>query len=148
MGKRRVTWFVVADGSRARFLTRREDRTGYEIVAEYESPEARSPARDLGSDYPGRTQESATSGRHAIEPREDLHQARKASFVRDVASHLNNANARENFDALILFAAPRSLAQLRNALNDPTQKKIKAEFPKDLTNTPMIELPRHFDDFT
>jgi protein required for attachment to host cells len=144
MAKHRVTWFVLADGSRARFITRRAEGAGYDIVGDYESPEAHLATHEIMSDRPGRSQESGYSSRHAIEPRQDAHQALKASFVHGVAGHLNAANARGDFDALVIYAAPRALAELRASLDEPTQQKIKAEVAKDLTKVPVVELPEHF----
>jgi protein required for attachment to host cells len=147
MAKRKVTWFVLADGSRARFLTKRPETAGYDIVAEYESAEAHVPSHEIGSDRPGRSRESAASARHSITPREDIHRARKASFARDIAAHLNEAGRRGLFDTLVIYAAPRALGELRTALNAEAQKRIKAEIPKDLTRLPLAELPLHFQEF-
>lgn len=146
MPKRRVTWFVLADGSRARFVTRRADGPGYEVVAEYAAPEAQLPTRDLISDRPGRQQESATSAHHGVEPRSDAHRERKAAFAQQIAERLNEAAAQGAFDELVLYAAPRALADLRGALGDGTRAKLKAEFAKDLTKIPLAELPRHFTE--
>lgn len=148
MAKQQVTWFVIADGSRARFLKKCATGSGYEITAEYEARDAHLPSHELGADRPGRTHESAASAHHAIEPRQDLHRARKASFAHDVAAHLNDASGRGAFDALVLYAAPRSLAEFRVALDAGTQRKIKAEVAKDLTKLPLAELSRHFAEFT
>ena len=146
MPKRRVTWFVLADGSRARFVTRRSEGGGYELAAEYESPDAHVPTHDLVSDRPGRVQESAYRAHHGVEPRQVAHRARKDAFAQQVASHLNAASAKGAFDTLVLYAAPRSLAALRAALDEATRGKVKAEFPKDLTKIPLAELPRHLGE--
>jgi len=146
MAKRRVTWLVLADGSRARFVTRRPEGPGYEIAAEYESPEAHVPTHEIMSDRPGRVQESANRAHHGVEPRQDAHRARLESFAQQVASHLNAASAKGAFDELVLYAAPRALATLRSALDDTTRAKVKAEFAKDLTKVPLAELPHHFGD--
>jgi protein required for attachment to host cells len=147
MTKHHVTWFVLADGSRARILTRRELESGYELVAEYQAPEAHVPSHEIVTDRPGRSQESAYTGRHAIEPRQDAHRARKDAFADEVAGHLNQANARGAFTALVLYAAPQTLAALRATLDDATRGKVKAEFPKDLTKVPLSELPGHFAEY-
>jgi protein required for attachment to host cells len=145
MPRRRVTWFVLADGSRARFLTQRSEGPGYDIVAEYEAPEAHLPTRDLVTDRPGRTQESANAAHHGIAPRSDAHRERKAAFVHEIAMRLNTAAADGAFDELVLYAAPQALAELRVALDGHARAKLKAEVAKDLTNIPLIELPRHFE---
>lgn len=148
MAKRHLTWFVLADGSRAIFLTKRPEAPGYDVVAEYESAEAHVPSHELGGDRPGRAHESATSSRHTIAPRQDMHRARKASFTHDVAEHLNDAGRRGLFNALVVYAAPRALGDLRAALDADTRKRIRAEIPKDLTKLPLAELPLHFAEFT
>lgn len=148
MVRRRITWFVLADGSRARILTRRQEGAGYEVAAEYELPELHVPTRDILSDRPARVRESANSAHHAAEPRQDAHRERKVAFAQQVAGHLNAASAKGAFDELVLYAAPRSLATLRDALNEATRGKVKAEFAKDLTKVPLAELPDHFAEFT
>jgi protein required for attachment to host cells len=147
MTKRNLTWFVLADGSRARFLTKRPEISGYDVVAEYESAEAHIPSHELGADHPGRTHESLGASRHAITPRQDMHKARKTAFARDVAAHLNDANRQGLFDFLVVFAAPHTLGELRVALDAETQKRIKGERPKDLTRLPLVELPLHLAEF-
>jgi protein required for attachment to host cells len=141
-----VTWFVLADGAGARFLKRRELESGYDVVAEYVAPEAHLPSRELVSDRPGHGQESAYSGRHAIEPRQDPHGARKNAFAHEIAAHLGRASAEGAFDRLVIYAAPKTLATLREALDETTRAKVKAEFPKDLMKIPFADLPRHFAD--
>jgi protein required for attachment to host cells len=147
MTKRNLTWFVLADGSRARFLTKRPEISGYDVVAEYESAEAHIPSHELGADHPGRTHESMGASRHAIAPRQDMHKARKTAFARDVAAHLNDANRQGLFDFLVVFAAPHTLGELRVALDAETQKRIKGEVAKDLTKLPLVELPLHLAEF-
>lgn len=144
MSKRQVTWFVLADGARARIFEKRLDGPGYAIVAEYQSAEAHRPTRDLGADRPGRTQESATTGRHALEPREDWHQAAKDDFAREVATHLNQACGRSAFDSLVLYALPHVLTSLHRALDNEARRRIKAEVSKDLTKLPIADLESHF----
>ena len=144
MPKRRIVWFVLADGSRARFVTRRGE--GYEIVAEYDAPGAHVPTRDIVSDRLGRQHESATTAHHAVEQRSDPHRERKAAFVRQIAGRLNAASAEGAFDELVLYAAPRALAELRVGLDDGARAKLKAEIAKDLTKTPLAELSHHFAD--
>ena len=148
MGKRRVTWFVLADGSRARFVTNRSEGPGYEVAAEYESPKAHIPTRDMVSDRPGRVQESASRAHHRVEFKHDPHLEQKATFARRVASELNAASAKGAFDELVLFAAARSLATLRANLGEAARRKIKAEIVKDLTKIPLAELPAHLADVT
>ena len=141
--KNETTWFVVADGSRARFLAPIQGKPGYRVVSRYDSAEARRPSRDLVSTPPSRAQESANPAHHAIEPRQDPHVARKAAFAREIANHLRAAGDRGDYDWLVLYADPRSLAVLREALDPVTRGRVRAEIAKDLTKIPIAELSRH-----
>jgi protein required for attachment to host cells len=145
MPRRHTIWIAIADGSRARIVARREEGSGFDIVSEMSSAEANVPSREIWADRPGRTQESGYSGRHAIEPRHDPHQERKAAFIRGFAAQLNEAAEQERFDELILFAPPRSLAELRGSLEERTRRKLKAAVAKDLTKLPLSDLPRHLE---
>lgn len=144
MTKRRITWYVLADGSRARFVTRRAEGAGYEVAAQYDSPEAHVPTREIVSDRPGRVRESANASHHGVEPHHDAHRERKAAFAQQIADRLNAAAAEGAFDELVLYAAPRALAEIRSGLDERTRGKIKGEFAKDLTKIPLAELGDHF----
>lgn len=143
MPKHTLTWIVIADSSRAQILTRRTDRPGFDVVAAFQSAEAHTAGRDLVSDRPGRNQESAYSAHHAVEPRLDPHEEAMLQFLRTVADHLNQEAARPEVGDLILFAPPRALGHLRKMLDAAVAKKISAEAPKDLTQVPVAELPKH-----
>jgi protein required for attachment to host cells len=145
MPRRHTTWIIIADGSRARILAPREEELGFDIVSETTSAEAHVPSREIWADRPGHIQESGNSARHSIEPRHDPHEDRKVAFIREVASQLNVAAKEKRFDSLILFAPPRSMAELRERLDEGVRRKIKAAAPKDLTKVPLSELPSHLD---
>jgi protein required for attachment to host cells len=140
------TWYVVADGGQARILRKRETHDAFDTHREFESADIHRPTRDLGTDRPGRTQESAGSARHAIQPRADYHRAEKRSFVSEVAKALNEARARDEFDRLVLVAPASALAVLKKALDGPTQQMVAAELQKDLTKVPNADLGKHFDN--
>jgi protein required for attachment to host cells len=144
---RQRTWYVVADGGRARIVQKR-DRQGdrqeaFDTLLDLVSADLHRATHELGTERPGRTRESATSARHAVQPRQDLHRAEKQNFVHEVAAVLNEANTRDEFDALVLVAPAHALGDLRQALDAPTQRKITAQLQKDLTNVPNADLAEH-----
>jgi protein required for attachment to host cells len=81
----RRTWYVVADGGRARILTQRVKHAMFDTHTELTSAQIHDRTHDLGAERPGRTHESANSARHAVEPRQDLHQAEKRAFIDHLA---------------------------------------------------------------
>lgn len=145
MRKHQVTWIVIADSSRVQVLARRADQRGFDVVTALESPDAHASSHQLGSDRPGRGQESANSAHHAIEPRLDPHDEIMIQFLQTVAQYLNENATREEIRDLILFAPPRALGQLRKMLDKAVTLKIRAEAPKDLTRVPLADLPKHLE---
>ena len=73
-------WYVIADGGRARFLTRDENGV-FRTVVSFVASELHERSHDLGLDRPARVKESANAARHAIEPRRDLHTERAAQQI-------------------------------------------------------------------
>jgi protein required for attachment to host cells len=147
---KRKTWYVIADGGRARIVQKR-DRQGdrqeaFDTLQEFVSADLHRATHDLGTERPGRTRESAASARHAVQPRQDLHRAEKQNFVNQVAAVLNAANTRDEFDALVLVAPAHALGDLHQALDAPTQRKITAQLQKDLTKVPDADLAEHLTD--
>lgn len=144
MPRRKTTWVLVADGARARMLLAKGRGQGLEPVAEAEWRPSREPTRELGTDKPGRAFESASPGlRHAMEPKVAWQRFEKARFAREVAEMLAEAARREAFDAIVIVAPPQALGDLRAILDAAVAARITAEIPKDLTNVPLHDLPRH-----
>jgi len=147
------TWYVVADGGRARFLQKRNPRRSFaaphQMFAtdrEFVSAHIHDRSSDLGTAPPGRSYESAGFVRHGVQPREDLHRTEKRNFVDEVAAALNDANAGDEFDRLILVAPAHALSEFRRALDGSTQRKIAGELQKDLTHVPEADLAEHLAD--
>ncbi|MGO8920621.1 MAG: host attachment protein [Stellaceae bacterium] len=137
-------WYVVTDGGRARFLQKREAQDAFDTSREFVSADLHRHTHELGTERPGRGHESATSARHAVQPREDLHRADKRNFIDEVATALNEANRGDEFDRLVLVAPAHALGELDRALDAPTQRKVVARLQKDLTNVPNADLAKHF----
>jgi len=140
MSRRSIIWLCLADGEHAKILTPAEDGRGYTVVTAFDSAEAHQPSHALGSDRPSRTQESGYSGRHAIEPRSDLHAASKTHFMRVVAEHLDRASEHQECDAIVLVAPTHCLQALKDAMKPETLRKLRATKAKDLMKVPLAEL--------
>lgn len=145
MTKQPITWVVVADGEHARIVVTKEKGSSYVTLREFTSPAAHASSHELGADRPGRTQESATTVRHAIQPRSDPHEQAKQEFAREVATALNEASVNNEFDRIVLVAQPQLAATLRAGLAEAVRRKIVGALQKDLTKVPDHELARHFD---
>ena len=144
--KKKVTWIIVADGSRARFLANDGPGKGLRTAIAQEFHHETPPTRELGTEKPGRTAPSGGTTRSAIEPHVDWHQFEKDKFGQEMADLLNAAAEKKSFDDLIIVAPPRTLGTLRHALSSKTSNHIRAEIPKDLTQVSLQEMPAHLKD--
>lgn len=136
-------WICLADGAYARILEPDESGRGYSVVTEFQSATAHLRSRALGTDRPGRAQESANAAHHALEPRSNPHLDGKRKFVRLVADYLNREGALGAFDELMLVAPATCLRELRDGLDAANLLKLKASKAKDLAKVPLGKLSRH-----
>ena len=149
-----TTWILVADGGRARLFEQDRKSRSFAPVAERDFVGSRAQSKEIASDRPGRTFDSAgrgqsgdagARGRHAMEPGTDPHRYAEYAFARDLAEHLEKAANEHRFDRLVVVAAPRVLGDLRALLPKTVHGKIVAEINKDLTKVATRDLGEHLD---
>jgi protein required for attachment to host cells len=148
MAKKPVTWIVIADGHRARVFLQEGPGMSLSPSAEPEMTHALPASRDIVSDRPGRSQESAGTVRHAIEPRVDWHRHEKQLFAQEIAKKIASGAARKAFERLVLVAPPQMLGDLRSALPQHVKAMVVAEVAKDLTQVPMQEIAGHLEELS
>lgn len=140
-------WILVADGARGRLLLHAGPKSGLTPatgVEEYQGD--RRPSREIGSDRPGRGFESANPTRHGYAPRVDWHEFAKREFAARMAAILDRCRERKRFDELVLVAPPKTLGDLRQALDPKTAACIRQEVAKDLVQLSDHELEERLAD--
>jgi len=139
-------WAAVADGRRLRVLERRPvpGAPWRELEAEA-AGHADPPSRELGTARPGRVRESVGHARHAVESRQDPHEAAEAAFAREVAARLERAAAEGCYGRLFVVAPPVFLGQLRPALGAETRRRLAGTLDKDLTRAAVRDIAEHLD---
>jgi len=126
-----VTWYVVADGGKARILTRNGDRM--------------TTLSSFDSGGHGNTDEDDVALISQIKaPKVDPHEQVKVLFARQVAEHLNEAANANQVDHIVLAAPGHVLHDIREALNKPAAHALGTTLSKDLTNIAEDELAAHF----
>lgn len=132
-------WVVVCDGGKALILVNAGDAMfpNLRTLETHEHDNARTSAQ--GTDKPGRVQQSATNRRSSVE-QTDWHDAAERDFLHALARHLDEALRAGKTKALIVVAAKRALAVLREAYTDSVRKAVKAEVAKDYTHKPVYEI--------
>lgn len=141
----KATWIVVTDGGHARIAVSEGTGPKLRIAPTYvKEMDADVPAgRDIVTDKPGRTFDSAGTGRHAMAPPSDPREQAKQEFIRSVAQCLEDAAGQGKFQRLILVAPPRALGELRSCLSSGLQSKVAHEVAKDLNRLSPAELGEH-----
>lgn len=134
------TWLLVADAAKARLFEMPRKGGNLTEIACYTNPSGRSPGQHPEHGRQGRTQESANSARHAIEPHTSLrkkHAMQFADLLRDAIRHGRMEN---QYEHLVLIAPPRFLGVLRDRLDDQTLECVTAEVGSDLLALSPTEL--------
>jgi protein required for attachment to host cells len=143
--RRYPTWILVADGKNARVLTQEAYNAPLTLAEEWSEP-AVTHSRDLKTSPPGRGFGSTSASRHAIEPKTDPLVHEKRQFARRIAEQMNSAARDKRYRRLVLVAPPKTLGDLRNALDTAASRLVGAEVPHDHLHTPPNELRQHLGD--
>ncbi|MGR9105796.1 MAG: host attachment protein [Gammaproteobacteria bacterium] len=125
-------WVVVAESSRARIFSVVNRISPLAEIDDLVNPAARSHDRDLTSDTPGRSFDSAGLGRHAMEPATDPKKNEVIVFARKIGERLGSARKAGEFDELILICSPEFLGLLRQNLDDVLKKHVTKTINKNL----------------
>ncbi len=134
---------AVADGSIARFLELPGPGKALRPSALASIAHEHDPSRAIASDRPGRSFESASPTRHAVQPKSDPHDYEKSRFAAEVGKTLNQALEADRRLRLVLVAAPVFLGRLRKAIAPGLRSRIHAELAKDLVHETNERMPRH-----
>jgi protein required for attachment to host cells len=134
---------VVADQGEAIFYDSPSLTQAPKEVARISDPAAHLHARDFSSERPGRTYESMGSTRHAIARENDPHRREAVQFARRIAQRLDDAREHEEFEDLIVVAAPAFLGLMREEMSKPTRARVVHEVHKDLVHGTVADLCRH-----
>jgi protein required for attachment to host cells len=136
-------WVLVGDGRRALVFQNEGSPDKPKLVVQkvFEAP-ANPATAEQGTERPGRVVSSADGSRRSTVEPTDWHEIAEARFARDVAAVLTEAARAGRFDRLAVVAPPKTLAELREAFDEPVKKKIIGEVDKTLTKHPVAEIER------
>lgn len=134
---KKKVWALVADGSSARIL---KDIAGSGIGDEIELKVESKQLGEIMSDRPGRSFSSVGSRRSGMELHSDPVRDNERAFAGEIAETLAAHLAAGDFDELMIFAAPQTLGDLRNALPETVKRSVVKEVDKNLTNLPRKDL--------
>jgi protein required for attachment to host cells len=126
-----TTWYVVADGGKARILTLQ----GNDMHT----------LQHFDNSGHGNTDEDASAGTSQLKaPKSDPHDQAKSHFAKQVADRLNEAVRSGKVGEIMLAAPSHVLHDIREHLDKAASGTLGKVLSKDLTNTPDHELASHF----
>lgn len=114
-------------------------------MKEIEHPQGRAKGRDLLTDAPGRTKQSASPTRPAMDPTTEPHEVESERFARSIAGLLETGLAENAYQRLLLIAPPHFLGLLRGALSPNVAKHVERTLDKDYTALVARELAERVD---
>ena len=146
--KQPETWFVIADGQRARIVRRlRTPRPRVEDVFPYQWINSELLSLDIDNEGLGRggaANDAATF--HSIQPSPDPRRALKQEFAAELADFINRGALAKHFNRLVLVAAPKTLGDIRGNLSEQARECVIAEVDKDLTHSSDDDLANRFEE--
>lgn len=126
-------WILVANRAQARLFRRNKPSEGIEFIQKIDFPEGRLKEREINSDRPGRTFKSADIQRSSYSPDVSATDARAIEFAHHLAKLLDLGRSQNQYERLVLVAAPRMLGLIRNALPSLTLDRVVESWDKDLS---------------
>lgn len=131
------TWFLLADGRRARLLT--EERRGAELQVAWSMEIGPEDMYDP-QDRPPRSFDRVGAGRHAMDKGRSLHEQEEEKFLRRVADRIGAGEKQAAFEHLVVAAPPRALGLLRAHFDQSVQARVRATASKDLLDETEAQL--------
>ncbi|WP_022706183.1 host attachment family protein [Paracoccus zeaxanthinifaciens] len=135
------TWVLIADGEKALFLVNHGDQDLLDLRIHDEEKQDNPSDREQSANRPGRQHQSVGSGRSAYEDT-DWHQLAKERFADHLAEMLYERAHKGRFDRIVLIAAPKVLAELRDKMHKEVASRVVGEVPKTLTNHPLDQIEK------
>jgi len=134
---------VVADERQADFFHAYRPSVPLVECGSVRNPAAGLKDRDLKSDRPGRRYGGTSGVTHAGHPKGHHHgvDGERSSehheltlFAKAVATQIEIARATQEFDKLVIIAAPKMMGLLRQSLTAKTEATLATEISKDLVH--------------
>ncbi|MBZ0252034.1 MAG: host attachment protein, partial [Candidatus Methylomirabilis sp.] len=116
------------------------------LIRELDNPDGRLPDRELVTDRPGQTSESARPGRRALAPEKTPSAHVADQFVQEIVAVLEAGRKSGAYERLVLVAAPEFLGRLRGALPETTAAKVAASLDKNIPDADPEGIRRRLAD--
>ena len=130
---------LVADGTKILFLRNHGDENQIDLRTEAHDQREDRKDREIKTDAPGTTKQSAGYGRSTYEE-PDFQQQEEDRWIKDAADDLKARVLRNDFDALAIVAPPKALGILKKSLHKEVEKRIVCTVNKEMSGRPIPDI--------
>lgn len=130
---------LVVDGRKMLFFRNHGDENHIDLRTEAHDQREDRKDREIKTDAPGATKQSAGFGRSTYEEA-DFHQQEEDRWVKDAADELKARVLRNDFDALAIVAPPKALGVLKDCLHKEVERRIVCTVNKEMTGRPVPDI--------
>jgi protein required for attachment to host cells len=130
---------LVADGTKVLYLRNHGDENQIDLRTESHDQREDRKDREIKTDAPGTTKQSAGFGRSTYEE-PDFQQQEEDRWIRDAADELKARVLRNDFDALAIVAPPKALGTLKKCLHKEVERRIVCTVNKEMSGRPIPDI--------
>ena len=130
---------LVADGTKVLFLRNHGDENQIDLRTEAHDQREDRKDREIKTDAPGTTKQSAGYGRSTYEEA-DFQQQEEDRWIKDAAEDLKARALRNDFDALAIVAPPKALGILKKSLHKEVEKRVICTVNKEMSGRPIPDI--------
>lgn len=138
---------LVADGRKMLFFRNHGDENQIDLRTEAHDARKDRKDREIKTDAPGTTKQSAGYGRSTYEE-PDFQQQEEDRWVKDAAEELKARALRNDFDALAIVAPPKALGVLKKCLHKEVERRLVCTVNKEMSGRPVPDIEALLDDET
>ena len=138
---------LVADGRKMLFFRNQGDENQMDLRTEAHDARYERKDREIKTDAPGTTKQSAGFGRSTYEE-PDFQQQEEDRWIRDAADELKARVLRNDFDALAIIAPPKALGVIKKCLHKEVEKRLVCTVNKEMSGRPVPDIEALLQDET
>jgi protein required for attachment to host cells len=130
---------LVADGRKMLLFRNHGDENQIDLRTESHDARKDRKDREIKTDAPGTTKQSAGYGRSTYEE-PDFQQQEEDRCVKDAADALKARVLRGDFEALAIVAPPKALGVLKKSLHKEVERRIVCTVNKEMSGRPIPDI--------
>jgi len=130
---------LVADGRKMLFFRNHGDENQIDLRTEAHDARADRKDREIKTDAPGTTKQSAGFGRSTYEE-PDFQQQEEDRWIKDAADELKARALRNDFEVLAIVAPPKSLGTLKKCLHKEVARRLACTVNKEMSGRPVPDI--------